>query len=50
MSTEIRDPVSRVRMTFSPDGDSLVVETWLEPGGGLPAHYQAAHAGPPAGG
>lgn len=35
---EIRDPVSRVRMSFEPRGDNLIVEVWLEPGGGLPAH------------
>jgi quercetin dioxygenase-like cupin family protein len=39
VSTEIRDPVSRVRQIFSIEGESLVVENWLEPGGKLPAHY-----------
>ena len=39
MTTEIRDPVSRVRQTFAMQGDTLVVDNWLEPGGGLPAHY-----------
>jgi quercetin dioxygenase-like cupin family protein len=39
MATEIRDPVSRVRQTFAIEGESLVVDNWLEPGGGLPAHY-----------
>jgi quercetin dioxygenase-like cupin family protein len=38
VSAEIRDPVSRVRMTFEPDGEDLIVNVWLEPGGGLPAH------------
>jgi quercetin dioxygenase-like cupin family protein len=35
----VHDPVSRVRMAFEPVGDELVVHCWLEPGGGLPAHY-----------
>jgi quercetin dioxygenase-like cupin family protein len=35
----IHDPISRVRQTFAIDGDSLVVDNWLEPGGALPAHY-----------
>jgi quercetin dioxygenase-like cupin family protein len=34
----IRDPVSRVRYEFEPQGQDLIVHTWLEPGGGLPAH------------
>jgi mannose-6-phosphate isomerase-like protein (cupin superfamily) len=34
----IRDPVSRVRLAFAPRGEDLVVDVWLEPGGGLPAH------------
>ena len=39
MTTEIRDPVSRVRQTFAMQDDTLVIDNWLEPGGGLPAHY-----------
>ena len=39
MTDQIRDPVSRVRYTFRQEGESLLVDTWLEPGGGLPAHY-----------
>ena len=35
---EIRDPVSRVRMSFEPQGENLLVDVWLEPRGGLPAH------------
>lgn len=38
MTDQIRDPVSRVRYTFEPRGEDLIVYTWLEPGGGLPAH------------
>jgi mannose-6-phosphate isomerase-like protein (cupin superfamily) len=36
--TAVADPVHRVRYTFEPDGENLIVDTWLEPGGGLPAH------------
>jgi quercetin dioxygenase-like cupin family protein len=39
MSEQIRDPVSRVRYAFEPQGEDLIVYTWLEPGGGLPAHF-----------
>jgi quercetin dioxygenase-like cupin family protein len=39
MSEPIRDPVSRVRMSFEPEGENLIVSLWLEPGGGLPAHF-----------
>jgi quercetin dioxygenase-like cupin family protein len=39
MSEPIRDPVSRVRMSFEPEGENLIVTLWLEPGGGLPAHF-----------
>jgi len=38
MADEIRDPVSRVRYAFTPDGDNLHVECWMEPGGALPPH------------
>jgi quercetin dioxygenase-like cupin family protein len=38
-SEQTRDPVSRVRYAFEPQGEDLVVYSWLEPGGGLPAHY-----------
>ncbi|MEA2467087.1 MAG: hypothetical protein QOJ57_1213 [Thermoleophilaceae bacterium] len=34
----VRDPVSKVRLAFEPRGEDLVVDVWLEPGGGLPAH------------
>ena len=29
----------RARYAFRPDGENLVVETWIEPGGGLPEHW-----------
>lgn len=38
MTEQIHDPVSRVRQTFETRGDSLIVDNWLEPGGGLPPH------------
>jgi quercetin dioxygenase-like cupin family protein len=34
----VRDPVSRARFEFESEGENLIVHTWLEPGGGLPAH------------
>jgi mannose-6-phosphate isomerase-like protein (cupin superfamily) len=33
-----RDPVNRVRYAFEPDGENLIVDAWIEPGGGLPEH------------
>ena len=36
--TTIADPVHGVRYTFQPEGENLIVDTWVEPGGGLPAH------------
>jgi quercetin dioxygenase-like cupin family protein len=36
--TVTRDPVHRARYAFEPDGENVWVETWLEPGGVLPAH------------
>jgi quercetin dioxygenase-like cupin family protein len=38
-SGQIRDPVSQARYAFEPQGENLIVYTWLEPGGGLPAHF-----------
>ncbi len=39
MTEEIRDPVSRTRYGFEPRGESLIVYTWLEPGGALLPHF-----------
>jgi quercetin dioxygenase-like cupin family protein len=39
MPNEIRDPVSRVRQRFERRDGTLVVDNWLEPSGGLPAHF-----------
>ncbi len=38
MPDQIHDPVSRVRQTFRCEGDRLIVDNWLEPGGTLPPH------------
>lgn len=38
MTATTYDPVSRVRMSFEPEGENLIVDLWLQPGGGLPAH------------
>lgn len=38
MSEPAHDPVHRARYAFEPDGENLIVHTWLEPGGALPAH------------
>jgi quercetin dioxygenase-like cupin family protein len=39
MTDQVRDPVSGVRMSFQGDGEDLIVDLWLEPGGKLPAHW-----------
>jgi quercetin dioxygenase-like cupin family protein len=39
MTTQIRDSVNRVRMTFEPQGENLIVDCWVESGGGLPPHF-----------
>jgi quercetin dioxygenase-like cupin family protein len=38
MNGQTRDPVHGARYSFQPDGDNLIVDTWLEPGGALPPH------------
>jgi mannose-6-phosphate isomerase-like protein (cupin superfamily) len=38
MTEPTRDPVHGARYSFEPRGEDLYVETWLEPGGGLPEH------------
>ena len=37
-AAQTHDPVHRARYSFEPDGENLIVDTWLEPGGGLPPH------------
>jgi quercetin dioxygenase-like cupin family protein len=38
MPATTHDPVHRASYSFEPDGENLWVDTWLEPGGGLPPH------------
>ncbi len=38
MTAPTHDPVHRARYSFEPDGDDLIVDAWIEPGGGLPEH------------
>jgi quercetin dioxygenase-like cupin family protein len=38
MNDQTYDPVHGARYAFQPDGENLIVETWLEPGGALPPH------------
>ena len=38
MTEQTYDPVHRARYAFEPDGENLIVNAWIEPGGGLPAH------------
>lgn len=37
-SEPVHDPVHGARHSFRPDGENMIVDTWLEPGGELPAH------------
>lgn len=37
-SEPVHDPVHHARHAFTSDGDNLIVDTWLEPGGELPPH------------
>jgi quercetin dioxygenase-like cupin family protein len=37
--SQVRDPVSRVRQAFASDGETLIVDNWLEPGAVLPPHF-----------
>ena len=42
MSELIVDPVHGVRYTFEEEGNELIVDTLMDPGGGLPKHYHPA--------
>lgn len=33
------DPVHGVRYAFKPEGENMIVDTWMAPGGVLPPHY-----------
>ncbi len=39
MTSQIRDSISRVRLSFEPQGENLIVDCWVEPDGSLPAHF-----------
>jgi quercetin dioxygenase-like cupin family protein len=39
MPDQAHDPVHRCRYEFHPDGENMVVDTWMAPGGVLPPHY-----------
>ena len=39
MTDATHDPVHRARYTFRPEGENMIVDTWLEPGGELPKHF-----------
>src|SRR5919201_4271504 len=39
MAEEIHDPVQRYRMSLHREGENLIVETRVEPGGGVPMHF-----------
>ena len=38
MTDSVHDPVHRVRYSFTPDGENLIVDCWIGPGGRLPEH------------
>jgi quercetin dioxygenase-like cupin family protein len=44
MVSLIEDPVMKQRLGFRPseDGDAVLVEMWVEPGGGVPPHVHPA--------
>jgi quercetin dioxygenase-like cupin family protein len=42
MPEQTRDPVHLARYAFQPDGENLIVDCWIEPSGGLPAHFHPA--------
>lgn len=38
----VEDPAQGMRHRFTADGEDMVVDTWIDPGGGVPAHVHAA--------
>ena len=43
MSSElVEDPVFKIRSSFRQDGDALIVDTWIDPGGGVTPHVHPA--------
>jgi quercetin dioxygenase-like cupin family protein len=39
MTDYVHDPNRRQRYAFSRDGENLLVEVWVQPGGDVPTHY-----------
>jgi mannose-6-phosphate isomerase-like protein (cupin superfamily) len=38
----VEDPVFKIRSSFEPDGEALIVDTWIDPGGGVTPHVHPA--------
>ena len=38
----VEDPVFKIRSSFRRDGESLIVDTWIDPGGGVTPHVHPA--------
>jgi quercetin dioxygenase-like cupin family protein len=38
MTAAVHDPVHRARYSFETEGENLIVDCWIEPGGKLPEH------------
>ena len=38
----VEDPVFKIRSSFERDGDTLIVDTWIDPGGGVTPHVHPA--------
>jgi len=38
----VEDPVFQIRSSFRRDGEALVVDTWIDPGGGVTPHVHPA--------
>ncbi len=38
----VEDPVFKIRSGFRREGESLIVDTWIDPGGGVTAHVHPA--------
>jgi quercetin dioxygenase-like cupin family protein len=39
MSQQVHDPNRRQRYEFHPEGENVIVDVWVEPGGDVPPHY-----------
>lgn len=38
----VEDPIFQIRSSFRPDGDAVIVDTWIDPGGGVTPHVHPA--------